>query len=352
MNKVAMPAWDTEKNVVQSPHVVILGAGASLASFPRGERRGRKLPLMKDFVETVGLQELLKKESIDFENKNFEDIFDGLVKSPIHSKLIQDIKTIIYDYFSRMEISYDATVYDKLILSLRKKDLIATFNWDPLLLQTYHRISRYVRELPQLAFLHGNVGEGICYKDKIKGIIGNYCSKCGKEFQPTELLYPIKDKDYDSDPSIKDDWTILRNFLRYAYFVTIFGYSAPKTDILAINIMKEIWNVNPSKELAEIEIITRNAKSREDEIIEQWKDFIVSHHYQLADNFDESSLGQFPRRSCEALAQRTLMASFIESQPTQHISEVEKLVNSLRHLVNEEIEYEKTKKPYSKLPYA
>ncbi|MHA1748548.1 MAG: hypothetical protein ACTSXN_02865 [Promethearchaeota archaeon] len=27
------------------------------------------------------------------------------------------------------------TIYDYLILSLRKKDVIATFNWDPLLVQ-------------------------------------------------------------------------------------------------------------------------------------------------------------------------------------------------------------------------
>ena len=32
------------------PHVVILGAGASRAAFPYGERNGIVPPLMKDFV--------------------------------------------------------------------------------------------------------------------------------------------------------------------------------------------------------------------------------------------------------------------------------------------------------------
>jgi hypothetical protein len=34
-----------------------------------------------------------------------------------------------------MEIPDHVTLYDELLLTLRSKDLIATFNWDPLLLQ-------------------------------------------------------------------------------------------------------------------------------------------------------------------------------------------------------------------------
>jgi hypothetical protein len=32
------------------PHVVLLGAGASLAALPNGDKRGRKPPLMTNFV--------------------------------------------------------------------------------------------------------------------------------------------------------------------------------------------------------------------------------------------------------------------------------------------------------------
>jgi hypothetical protein len=41
------------------PHVVILGAGASLAAFPNGDKHGRKLPLMWNIVDVVGLSPLL-----------------------------------------------------------------------------------------------------------------------------------------------------------------------------------------------------------------------------------------------------------------------------------------------------
>jgi hypothetical protein len=45
----------TEIEEVQDtrPHIVLLGAGASLAAFHDGERNGRKLPLMNNFVQTV-----------------------------------------------------------------------------------------------------------------------------------------------------------------------------------------------------------------------------------------------------------------------------------------------------------
>ncbi len=37
------------------PHVVVLGAGASLAAVPKGDKRGIKPPLMANFVSTLGL---------------------------------------------------------------------------------------------------------------------------------------------------------------------------------------------------------------------------------------------------------------------------------------------------------
>ncbi len=37
------------------PHVVILGAGASLAAFPNGDANGISLPLMYNFIKKLGL---------------------------------------------------------------------------------------------------------------------------------------------------------------------------------------------------------------------------------------------------------------------------------------------------------
>lgn len=57
---------------VHRSHLVLLGAGASLAAFPNGEKNGLKLPLMKNFVEIVdGLSNYFNKCDIDYKGKNF-----------------------------------------------------------------------------------------------------------------------------------------------------------------------------------------------------------------------------------------------------------------------------------------
>ena len=63
------------------PHVVILGAGASFAACAQGDKFGRKLPVMQNFVEVVGLQSLLEKHSVLYHSgENFEEIYSSLLR--------------------------------------------------------------------------------------------------------------------------------------------------------------------------------------------------------------------------------------------------------------------------------
>jgi hypothetical protein len=48
------------------PHVVILGAGASLQAFPDGDRKGQRLPLMYELVEVVGLRSVSEQQGIGY----------------------------------------------------------------------------------------------------------------------------------------------------------------------------------------------------------------------------------------------------------------------------------------------
>lgn len=64
---------------MQRPHIVILGAGASRAACPE-DRNGKKLPIMNDFSEIVGLTKLLNDWGIN-PNKNLEEIFSDLYES-------------------------------------------------------------------------------------------------------------------------------------------------------------------------------------------------------------------------------------------------------------------------------
>lgn len=89
---------------------------------------------------------------------------------------------------SEFELPDEPTIYDFLVMSLTSKDLIATFNWDLFLVQALGRAQRYTKNIPQVAFLHGNVAVGYCSDDNIIGNVGNIC-RCGKELKPMKLLF-------------------------------------------------------------------------------------------------------------------------------------------------------------------
>ena len=41
-------------------------------------------------------------------------------------------------------------------------------------------------------------------------------------------------------------------------------------------------------------------RESEEELIETWQDFIHTHHHNITTDFYQSSIGLFPRRTCEA----------------------------------------------------
>jgi hypothetical protein len=147
-----------------------------------------------------------------------------------------------------------------------------------------------------LAFLHGNVLYGICEEHKFGGLITNKCEFCDKSLKQVPLLYPIKDKDYNSDLAIRDSWEALRRYLSKAYILTIFGYSAPTSDIEAMELLSSFWGDAQKRKLKEIEIIDIK---NDEELRETWRLFIHTHHYTIKKSFFNSMLAMFPRRTCE-----------------------------------------------------
>lgn len=293
------------------PHVVILGAGASCAATPAGDRNGRVLPLMANLVEVVGLKPLLARLGVTYEGGDFEATFSELARDGDDEKM-RLVEHALFEYFSQLAIPEEPNLYDHLVLALRRKDLIATFNWDPLLLQAYRRVGGSKAELPRLAFLHGNVGIGYCPEHRTSGLHDDNCSVCGAQRTPAPLLYPIADKDYSANEFIANEWRSLENGLRSAFMLSIFGYSAPKADALAIAIMKGAWGSAEARSLEEIEIISTQSP---DDLRESWDEFIHTHHYQMHTDFYESWLGQHPRRTGEAYRNQFLDAKFIEPNP-------------------------------------
>ena len=293
------------------PHVVILGAGASLAAFPNGDKKGRKLPLMDNIIEVLDMKNLLSQTEIEFESKNFEIIYAQICKMEKYQKLRQAVEQTVYSYFSDLEISDSPTLYDHLLLSLRPKDIVATFNWDPFLLQAYRRnIERFT--LPRVLFLHGNVGIGFCEKDMSVGVNGHLCKMCGEYLEPTKLFYPIAEKNYHLDGFISAQWNELDFHLKQAFMITIFGYGAPKSDVSAIDLLKSAWGDVNQREMEQTEIIDIKT---DDELRTTWRPFIHTHHYETHADFYASWTPNHPRRTGEAYINQYWNAYFIESNP-------------------------------------
>ncbi len=339
----SLPSLD--KNVNNSPHVVILGAGASIASYLHSGEVGKPLPDMKNLIDVLALRREI--DHAGFQHAaDFESFYNDLVTTGGNPQLQTTIENRVRDYFSVLRLPSHPTIYDYLVLSLRDKDLIASFNWDPFLLDAYRR-NMAVKKLPRIVFLHGNVRVAFCAKDKIPGLMGQKCSKCGDDLRPSRLLYPVKHKDYNSDPFIKNEWEVLRSCLNNAYFLTVFGYSAPKTDVEARTLMLEVWHKNPTLRLSQVEII--DIRLRED-LEANWTEFFISHHYGIRGDFFKSYLMTFPRRTCDAFAEATLKLRPWHDNPFPIFETTDEMQQWIKPLLNEEEEYERTRTQFSGQP--
>lgn len=285
-------------------HLVILGAGASMAAIPDGDKNGKRLSCMDNFLSELNIEQVIDNCNLKTSSKNLEDIYSELEERAECEEIKNKLETIITERFSKLLLPDYMTVYDYLIISLRKKDLIASFNWDPLLIQAYNRMSKLTKDLPDLVFLHGNIWAGFCINCKSYGHIKNKCQVCEKALSKTRLLYPIKNKNYDKDPFIIEQWIRVKEWIKDSTIVTFFGYSAPKTDAAAIELLKDIYNDGPLHRFDSIEIIDIKEK---EELQSTWNNFInIEGAYSplYLKSFYESILAEFPRRSIEGYSER------------------------------------------------
>lgn len=141
--------------------------------------------------------------------------------------------------------------------------------------------------LPQMLFLHGNVKVGYCTK------CGNYghhtycCPRCHTPFAQSKLLFPIRHKNYNNNTFIKTQWDIFEDFLSNAAIVTIYGYSAPKTDVEAIEKLKSAFiRIIQDRYFDQIQIIERPGFNRND-ISSAWEDLstYIHGHLEIKESF-------------------------------------------------------------------
>ena len=280
------------------PHIVLLGAGASRAAFPKGDAAGRSLPVMDDLVDVVGLQPLLEEAGPeDATERNFEAIYGRLALEPSRSHLVKEMEGRIDSYFAALSLPSHATIYDRILVSLRPTDAVFTFNWDPFLFDAYQR-NRGAVPLPEIFFLHGNVRIGACLKHDSWGARKERCPECLEPLTDVPLLYPIEQKDYSADPYIRRNWHAAKVLFRDAFTLTIFGYGAPASDKDAVELLRSAWLARSDRTFEHIEIIDI---AQQLSLYDRWSAFAPTHHYRVARTFEQSRLARWPRRSRESL---------------------------------------------------
>ena len=296
-------------NLIQSPsavrpHVVLLGAGASLDAFPEGDASGHRLPLMDNLVDVVGLGPLIDMAAAKLDQeKSFEEVYSKLVGISRCGKLMREIERRIDVYFSSLRITKETTKYDYLLLSLREKDAIFTFNWDPFLFDSYQRNAN-IAPLPEIFFLHGNVRIGVCPNHpEIWGERRGICSKCSGRLKDVPLLYPVGKKDYSSHEYIRGSWEAARYFFAEAFVLTIFGYGAPVSDADAVVLLKSAWMGRSDRKVEHVEVIDVVSSSV---VYERWKEFTPTGHLKPVSSIWDSWIMMHPRRSVESLMQPVL----------------------------------------------
>lgn len=119
--------------------MVVLGSGASIALNLRDlEVHGLQLSSMNDLPDVVGLNEILSKFPSELICGNFEATYSNIAEHDPNSPYLNVMNNLIYSTSVQCNaIPNKPTIYDYLFMSLREKDVIATFNWDPFLYQVW-----------------------------------------------------------------------------------------------------------------------------------------------------------------------------------------------------------------------
>ena len=138
-NSRRFPNINIENKRLMNPHVVIVGAGASIAAC-KIDKNGKEVPLLRNIHKILKLTSELEKYNFsDKQMSAFEKLYSDIYGKSEYQELQKKLESKVCDYFCKLQIPDEPTLYDYLILSLTEKDAIISFNWDPFLMQAYRR---------------------------------------------------------------------------------------------------------------------------------------------------------------------------------------------------------------------
>lgn len=110
-----LPMLDLIRNSCESPHVVVLGAGASVAALPHGDANGSRLPLMNNLEEAANLGPILSRNGMNPPIPDFEAFFSQLSHNESNRTFLSEIEEAIEGYFRQLQLPDKPNLYDYLI---------------------------------------------------------------------------------------------------------------------------------------------------------------------------------------------------------------------------------------------
>lgn len=124
-------------------HLVILGAGSTIATIPNGDKNGEFSYTLYNLLKDKCFTSFVKKvQTKDFQTDDVEALCNQLYKE---DKLLYDeFESLVRKKYASLELPNGFTILDRLVLSLTPNDAIVSFNWDDLVIQAYQRMSEYV----------------------------------------------------------------------------------------------------------------------------------------------------------------------------------------------------------------
>ena len=82
-------------------HIVILGAGASIASTTLDpEKNGKRLPSMNDLPKVIPMDDLVENIPERLYSNNFESLYSNLYKANPNDPILHEMNKRVYKYFS------------------------------------------------------------------------------------------------------------------------------------------------------------------------------------------------------------------------------------------------------------
>lgn len=97
-------AHKVQRLIKNRPHVVILGARATIAAIPNGDKYGQKSSVMDGFIDELGMRSVIESVNLVTSSTNLEDVYTELHERNDCEDIRRELDLRIREYFSRLKI--------------------------------------------------------------------------------------------------------------------------------------------------------------------------------------------------------------------------------------------------------